>query len=234
VGKLNGELLGLSKSDMSTWTTNDDWVEKLAGVTWDDSSPRRIKKIEWDGRGLGGYLSVSGLSGLEVLECAENGLVGIDISVTPALVELWCYSNPLRDITVDWSIPKSTTALGSSRDEWLLRHIFYVATATLHVPVGTLGLYRSAEGWRLFYSITEDSYVGNINVARPSVSVFLTDNLLTINSSSSEVITLYSLSGVTLLQQAKDEGSTTIDLSRLPKGVILVSGSSGWVRKVLR
>jgi hypothetical protein len=219
---------------MSTWTTNDDWVEKLAGVTWDAGVPKRIQKLSWDGRGLGGYLDVSGLSGLEVLECAENGLVGIDISGTPALIELWCYSNPLRDITVDWQIPKSTNALGSSRDEWLFRHITYVATAVLHVPVGTLGLYRSAEGWRLFYSITEDSYVGNTNVARPEVIVFIDANILTINSFVSEVITLYSSTGVTLSQQAKDEGITIIDLSRLPKGVILVSGSSGWVRKILR
>jgi hypothetical protein len=203
-------------------------------VSWDAGVPKRIKKLAWDGCGLGGYLDVSGLSGLEVLECAENGLVGIDISGTPALIELWCYSNPLRDITVDWSIPKSTNALGSSRDEWLLRHIFYVATAVLHVPSGTLVLYRSAKGWRLFYSITEDPYVGNIKVARPAATVSVDANTLTINSPASEVITLYSLSGVTLLWQAKDEGSTTIDLSRLPRGVILVSGSSGWVRKVLR
>jgi hypothetical protein len=98
----------------------------------------------------------------------------------------------------------------------------------------TLGLYRSAEGCRLFSFITEDAYVGNTNVARPSVSVSVDTNTLTINSPASEVITLYSPTGVTLLQQAKDEGSTVIDLSRLPRGVILVRGSSGWVRKILR
>jgi Leucine-rich repeat (LRR) protein len=233
-GSSNGELLGLTSDDMSTWLTSDAWVEKLAGVSWSDVSPKRIISIDWHDRGLCGVLDVSGLSSLSSLNCSANFITSLDISSLPALSELWCHGNPLSDITVSWQEPKSITSLGSGGSDWLLLHLPLVLSSTLHVPAGSAALYRSADGWGMFRTITESPYVANINVARPEVIVFVTANTLTINSPSSEVITLYSLSGVTLLQSSKAGGITNINLSRLPKGVILVSGSSGWTRKILR
>jgi hypothetical protein len=58
--------------------------------------------------------------------------------------------------------------------------------------------------------------------------------LLTVTSPSAEVLTLYSLSGSLLLQAEKEKGSTTIAIGHLPKGVLIVRGSSGWTRKIFR
>jgi hypothetical protein len=105
----------------------------------------------------------------------------------------------------------------------------------LHVPVGTSGLYRSTEGWELFRSIVETPYVANTSPVSPSaIDVSTSGSLLRINSPLSETITLYSLTGALLYQSSKPAGITTINISHLPCGVIIVSGSSGWVRKIVR
>jgi hypothetical protein len=68
----------------------------------------------------------------------------------------------------------------------------------------------------------------------PSLSLTSSSSLLTISSPCSEVITLYSLGGSLLLEANKEKGSTGIAIGHLPKGVLIVRGSSGWTRKIIR
>jgi hypothetical protein len=63
------------------------------------------------------------------------------------------------------------------------------------------------------------------NGARISIS----GDLLRINSAASEPIAIYSTTGALLLNTIKPAGETTVDISRLPK-IIIIKGA-GWVQK---
>jgi hypothetical protein len=66
------------------------------------------------------------------------------------------------------------------------------------------------------------------------IKLSLTSVLLSVSSPYSERITIYSSSGVLLFHASKEQGSTGIDVSQFPRGVLLVHGSSGWSRKIIR
>jgi hypothetical protein len=68
----------------------------------------------------------------------------------------------------------------------------------------------------------------------PTVIVSLSSAILTVTSPSSETLTIYSLSGSLLYKASKDQGSTSINIAHLPRGVWIIHGSSGWVRKIIR
>ena len=44
-GKINAEQLGLTISDTVNWQTDEAWVSKIQGLTWDNSNPKRLIKI---------------------------------------------------------------------------------------------------------------------------------------------------------------------------------------------
>jgi hypothetical protein len=50
----------------------------------------------------------------------------------------------------------------------------------------------------------------------------------------SETLTLYSPSGSLLFRSSKLPGHATFTIGHLPKGVIIVKGSTGWSRKLFR
>jgi hypothetical protein len=75
---------------------------------------------------------------------------------------------------------------------------------------------------------------GNASISPHSVTVSLTGDLLSVLSPYKESLTLYSLRGSLLSHTSKEQGSTTINIGHLPKGVLIVRGSSGWVRKVFK
>jgi hypothetical protein len=55
-----------------------------------------------------------------------------------------------------------------------------------------------------------------------------------INSPVSEQIDVYSIGGALLYRATKPAGAITIHTGRIPQGVLIVSGSSGWVRKIAK
>jgi hypothetical protein len=67
-----------------------------------------------------------------------------------------------------------------------------------------------------------------------SIKLSLTSVLLSVSSPYSEHITIYSSSGVLLIRASKEKGSTGISIGHLPKGVLIIRGSSGWVHKIIR
>jgi hypothetical protein len=72
------------------------------------------------------------------------------------------------------------------------------------------------------------------SIPSSSIKLSLTSVLLSVSSPYSERITIYSSSGVLLIHASKEKGSTSIAVSHLPRGVLLVHGSSGWSRKVFK
>jgi len=65
------------------------------------------------------------------------------------------------------------------------------------------------------------------------VLVYYSNGVLKVSSSESETIELISLSGNLLLQTTKPAGAANIANRALHKGIYIVRGSSGWVKKLV-
>ena len=72
----------------------DTW----AGVTWSDSTPKRVTHINWAPMGLIGNLDVSGCTELKSLDCENNHLDSLNVSNCTALESLNCYHNRLTSL----------------------------------------------------------------------------------------------------------------------------------------
>ncbi|MDR1499425.1 MAG: leucine-rich repeat domain-containing protein [Tannerellaceae bacterium] len=167
--------------------------------------------------------------------CEKLTSITIPNSVTTIGEQAFSYCYLLRDITVSWPAPQSVNLDGE---------LFYrvdLAGATLHVPPGTRALYREHRVWGQFGTIVEEN-TGNpdgiSNTAdKSSVEVTVSDRILTITSPSTEHIEIYSPSGALLHKTATGTaaaaGTTTINIAHLPKGVLIVRGSTGWTRKII-
>ncbi|MDR1675907.1 MAG: hypothetical protein LBR86_05520, partial [Tannerella sp.] len=82
-------------------------------------------------------------------------------------------------------------------------------------------------------SVTVDeSAVGNATVETPEIVYF--NGILSVNTPVAEGIEVYSVGGQLLYRVQKAAGAATFDLNRLPRGVLIVRGSSGWVRKAVK
>ncbi|MDR1454691.1 MAG: hypothetical protein LBJ01_03475 [Tannerella sp.] len=73
--------------------------------------------------------------------------------------------------------------------------------------------------------------VGHETVAEP-VRIHAANGVLTVQSPVAEEITVYAISGAPMYRAQKAAGVATFGLNRLPQGVYIVRGSSGWVKKI--
>jgi hypothetical protein len=196
----------LAVSD-TTAEANDNRVGKVGSITWTATTPKRISSI---GKNL--IWNKKSLAG------------SLDVSGCTALTRLYCGDNPLTDLTVGWTTIPSLYYL-SLPD---------VSQATLHVPHGTAALYRAADYWKDFGTIIEDPALSTEVLPSPSVSVFSVGTTLSVLTPNNETVTVYSANGSLLFRSSKLPGQATFTIGHLPKGVIIVKGSTGWVRKLFR
>jgi hypothetical protein len=136
----------------------------------------------------------------------------------------WCGS--LTDVTVKWATPLSIAGNTFSGVP--------LASGTLHVPAGTKALYKAADVWKNFSFISDDAGVGTEVIRAAEVQVHINGSLLSVDSPAAEQIAVYSVGGQLLHRVRKTAGPATFNLDGLPRGVLIVRGSSGWVRKVVR
>jgi pimeloyl-ACP methyl ester carboxylesterase len=90
-------------------------------------------------------LDVTGSTMLKQLSSSSNQLTTLDVTGNMMLIGLWCLNNPLTNMIVGWT---TIPSFG-----WL--YLPNVSSATLHVPVGTVPLYKADENWRDFSNIVE-------------------------------------------------------------------------------
>jgi hypothetical protein len=99
-----------------------------------------------------------------------------------------------------------------------------IRTATVTIAGG--GLTRTV-------TVTQKSdRVGNATVGVTDVYYF--DSRLYVNTPVAERIAIYSLDGIRMYQSQKQPGVATFDLRNLPRGVMIVRGDSGWVKKEIK
>jgi hypothetical protein len=89
-------------------------------------------------------------------DCSGLTSIAISGSVTSiGAVAFWNCSS-LRDVTVEWSVP----LLLETVDDYTVFEDVALSAATLHVPAGTLALYKAANGWKDFGTIVDDVVAG--------------------------------------------------------------------------
>jgi len=104
----------------------------------------------------------------------------------------------------------------------------------LYIPIGSKALYELAKGWKDFGSILE-RIPTEIVLPQTSaaVNVYVSNQHLYIESNVSETIDIYTVSGFKIRNIAKTPGLISVSCDQLSKGILIVKGSSGWVKKVL-
>ena len=128
----------------------------------------------------------------------------------------------LTSVTVHWSTPLSVPEDIFSVD---------LSSAILKVPAGTASLYRTAEVWKEFGTIEEFDGTSIEDIMASSVRVYADGQSICIESSAAETIDIYSLNGTKLYTIRKSEGDIRIPITQ--KGIVIVTGSSGWTRKLI-
>jgi hypothetical protein len=74
--------------------------------------------------------------------------------------------------------------------------------------------------------------VSNATVSGTDVRYF--NSRLFVNTPVAERIAVYSIDGRMMYQAQKQPGIATFNLYSLPKGVLIVRGDSGWVKKIIK
>jgi hypothetical protein len=77
---------------------------------------------------------------------------------------------------------------------------------------------------------------GATGLASPAADfqAYYQDGVLSIRTPQSEQIAIYSVNGSLLYKANKAAGESSFNVSALPRGVLIVRGSSGWVKKIVK
>ncbi len=114
-GICNFSRVGLIEADTLNWQTNEEWVRKVQGLTWNGVNPKHVSSIGWNACGLEGSLSLSGFPALETLSCADNQLTSLDVSRNPFLSLFNCSSNQLTSLDVRQNSSLSSLACADNQ-----------------------------------------------------------------------------------------------------------------------
>ncbi|MDR0538636.1 MAG: leucine-rich repeat domain-containing protein [Tannerellaceae bacterium] len=106
-----------------------------------------------------------------------------------------------------------------------------LSKATLSVPAGTKSLYQSADVWKEFGTISDGQTVSNEGV-HENIHIYINAGSLYINSPSAETFEVYTTSGALICKGIKPAGYTVTALNT-SEFILIVKGSSGWIRKVV-
>jgi hypothetical protein len=100
----------------------------------------------------------------------------------------------------------------------------------LHVPPGTEELYAAAPVWKDFRF--QNAMLIVSPETKSSVQVTCFNRTLTVTSPSDEWVAVYSVSGSLIYNARKTSGTAVYHIGDLPQGLLIVRGSSGWVKKI--
>ncbi|GHS97306.1 hypothetical protein FACS189421_03880 [Bacteroidia bacterium] len=131
--------------------------------------------------------------------------------------------NALKEVEVQWNTPLAVPRLFKKVD---------LSAVTLIVPAGTKSLYETADVWKDFGTITENTV--NIHTPSPTeATLSIQDGNLRINSPVSEKITVFSVNGIFVYANEKQAGETNFNIKYVQDKILIVKGSSGWIRKAI-
>lgn len=92
----------------------------------------------------------------------------------------------------------------------------------------------SIEETQLPVQITVDNSLTGLSKTFAETNVYLYKGRLYVNSPAAETIHVYSVNGVLLCNFRKSAGLAEYSIDKVSTSVLIVKGSSGWVKKVIR
>jgi hypothetical protein len=170
--------------------------------------------------------SVTSIGEFAFYSCRSLTSVAIPNSVTAIGDKAFSVCSGLTSVTVEWATPFLI-------DIWVFDGL-NLTSLTLHVPAGTKALYAAANVWKNFGTITEQGTGQEIIRIEPSKMIVYANGVLSVNTPQAEQVDVYSLDGQLLCRALKVAGQATFDLRHLPRGILIVRGSSGWVKKIAK
>ncbi|MDR2138619.1 MAG: BACON domain-containing protein [Tannerella sp.] len=147
--------------------------------------------------------------------------------------------------TATWKFliqPTVSTLAGSQTGYRELVHVIYTVAESAPIGNYTLKL-KQIELTGLNSGLThqQEEVSVPVTVSNPTgltpvepSTVWYVNGILTVHTPSAERIDIYSVAGQLLFKARKDAGEAAFDLNGLPRGVLIVHGSSGWVKKIAR
>jgi hypothetical protein len=100
---------------------------------------------------------------------------------------------------------------------------------------GTVTVYAQSENGHITASLglTIASPVGAEYIVDNLIKVWIYSNRLHVESSKSENVIVYTITGKMIFKEKKPEGKTWFNIKSLPKGILIIKGESGWERKLI-
>ena len=157
-GQINAEKLGLTIADTANWLIDETWVSSVAGITWNNATPKQVISVVCDHKMLAGTLDATKWSEITFLKCEVNGFTQLNLSGCTALTYLECGDNPLTQLDVSTNIAltqlrfwrNSFSQLDLSKNTALTELIFYgTSFAKIDVSSCTALTYLSSTWNRL-------------------------------------------------------------------------------------
>ncbi|GHT89041.1 hypothetical protein FACS189474_5310 [Bacteroidia bacterium] len=159
--------------------------------------------------------------------CSSLTSITIPESVTRIGKNAFANCTNLQQVEISWESPDKVQT-----DFYAFSGID-LANATLSVPQGTKAFYEHRSVWKNFGQIVERTTAIR-PVDAPMVSIAVENGNLQIVSPEAENIQVYSISGQLLFQSNKTTGKATFSTQAVQDKVLIVKGSSGWVKKVIQ
>jgi len=82
--------------------------------------------------------------------------------------------------------------------------------------------------------VTVTPVTGIEGMTNSSIILYLKDDCLLVNSPASEMITIHSVSGTLMYSKNKQEGEMILAIGSIPNQMLIVRGSSGWVKRLIQ
>lgn len=216
-------LTGTFSIPSSITSIGDNAFQNCSGFTGTLTIPSTITSI-----GGGVFQNCTGFTGSLIIPSSFTLLnswdfancTGITSVTIPSSVTI-IYDNVFNGCTGLTSIyANESTPVDLSMSLNVFSRANYV-TCILYVPTGSKSLYQASNQWQSFINIVEHSVTSTDPIAASVIKIAVQNNILLINGlTRGDLITLYSINGLTLNKQKVNAPSTTINLPA--KGVYLV------------
>jgi uncharacterized protein YjdB len=151
------------------------------------------------------------------------------LSITPQENGRWLFSISLNTLLRSAATYRKIIDIAYAIDESVSAGIHEASITDLVLALSDGEVIREDE---IKVSLTADPT--GIITPNQEVKVFSSNGILTVNSPLAERIDIYSFNGMYLYSAVKSEGLATFIINNLNEKTLIVRGSSGWVRKIMK
>ncbi|MCL2323921.1 MAG: leucine-rich repeat domain-containing protein [Oscillospiraceae bacterium] len=172
--------------------------------------------------------SVTSIGGEAFFNCTSLKSIIIPASVTNIAEGAFAYCYYLTGVYIESETPPVLDG-----NPFNASSSFSVSKDTLYVPSANAKARYEASNWNDFFSvITEKKNTTGINSVSYKTTVSIIKGILDVDSPLSETISVYSVNGSLLFEVEKKIGKVSFNIPII-QGIIIVTGSSGWTRKII-